>query len=296
MKYTIKYGALLAGLMCAGQIMAQNTFPATGNAGIGTTSPLNKLHIETNGLYQGVYIRHNNGYWSQYIGGSFAAGGYNGITRDNDAGIIFGGASINNASGFVLAPWASLSAGLRMSNTGQTTIYTGTLLGSFDVQHSNSYWVKTHAGSLSTGSYNGISQLNDAGIIFGGTTIGAGPAFVIAPWANATSGLRIQNNGAVQVGNVATPAGYKLYVDTGILTEKVTVAVRTSADWADHVFNKNYPLMPLEQVDIFIKKNGHLPGIPAAAEMVKEGNDLGKTDALLLEKIEELTLHLVEQN
>ncbi|MBL7726960.1 MAG: hypothetical protein JNM68_04705, partial [Dinghuibacter sp.] len=46
----------------------------------------------------------------------------------------------------------------------------------------------------------------------------------------------------------------------------------------------------------FIKKNGHLPGIPAAAEMVKEGNDLGKTDALLLEKIEELTLHLVEQN
>jgi hypothetical protein len=104
-------------------------------------------------------------------------------------------------------------------------------------------------------------------------------------------------NVAVIVGQgVTTPAGYRLYVDQGILTEKVKVAVKTSADWADYVFDEKYRLMPLGLVAQFIQQNKHLPGMPSANEMVKEGNDLGKTDALLLQKIEELTLHLIELN
>jgi hypothetical protein len=93
----------------------------------------------------------------------------------------------------------------------------------------------------------------------------------------------------------ATKPGYKLFVETGILTEKVKVAIKTRADWADHVFNKNYSLMPLPEVAQFIKTNGHLPGVPSAAEVTKEGIDLGKMNAKLLEKIEELTLHLIAQ-
>jgi hypothetical protein len=102
------------------------------------------------------------------------------------------------------------------------------------------------------------------------------------------------NNNVLMGAIPSQPAGYRLYVDKGILTEKVKVAVKTSADWADHVFNKNYPLMPLQQVDAFIQANGHLPGIPSAEEMVKKGNDLGQTDAKLLAKIEELTLYMIE--
>jgi predicted RNase H-like nuclease (RuvC/YqgF family) len=52
--------------------------------------------------------------------------------------------------------------------------------------------------------------------------------------------------------------------------------------------------MSLGEVEQFIKANHHLPNVPSAAEMVNEGNDLGKTDAKLLEKIEELTLYMIE--
>ena len=108
--------------------------------------------------------------------------------------------------------------------------------------------------------------------------------------------MLIKADGSVMIGSVTTPnpAGYKLYVDQGILTEKVKIAVAGSVQWADHVFQSNYPLMPLEQVEAFIQQNKHLPNVLSADEMVKEGNDLGKTDAKLLEKIEELTLYLIE--
>jgi hypothetical protein len=103
------------------------------------------------------------------------------------------------------------------------------------------------------------------------------------------------NNGGFIVGSVnSTPAGYKLYVSQGILTEKIKVAVNGTAQWADYVFAKDYKLMPLAKVELYIKANQHLPNVPSAADMVKEGNDLGKTTAKLLEKIEELTLYMIE--
>lgn len=103
------------------------------------------------------------------------------------------------------------------------------------------------------------------------------------------------NNGGLIVGNVSSlPAGYKLYVSQGILTEKIKVAIVGSANWADYVFAKDYQLMPLAQVEQYIKANQHLPNVPSAADMVKEGNDLGKTTAKLLEKIEELTLYMID--
>ncbi|MBL7727915.1 MAG: hypothetical protein JNM68_09520, partial [Dinghuibacter sp.] len=104
----------------------------------------------------------------------------------------------------------------------------------------------------------------------------------------------IAEDGKVSIGNVsAAPAGYKLYVENGILTEKVKVAVKTSADWADFVFDEQYPLRPINELEQFVRKNKHLPGIPSAGEMVKQGNDLGRTDALLLQKIEELSLYII---
>jgi hypothetical protein len=103
-------------------------------------------------------------------------------------------------------------------------------------------------------------------------------------------------DGKIAIGTIPiTPGGYRLFVDQGILTEKVKVAVAGSAQWADYVFAHDYNLMPLNEVESFIKSNRHLPGVPSAADMVKEGNDLGRTDAKLLEKIEELTLYIIAQ-
>jgi Bacterial shufflon protein, N-terminal constant region len=106
--------------------------------------------------------------------------------------------------------------------------------------------------------------------------------------------LLVDGAGNVKIGNVNTPAGYKLYVEQGILTEKVKVAIKTSANWADHVFAPGYQLTPLNEVETFIKANKHLPGVPSAETMVKEGLDVAAMDAKLLEKIEELTLHMIE--
>ncbi|HRN37439.1 MAG TPA: hypothetical protein PLL18_11065 [Flavobacteriales bacterium] len=86
---------------------------------------------------------------------------------------------------------------------------------------------------------------------------------------------------------------YSLFVGKGILTEKVKVALRNTSEWSDHVFLPNYRLMPLKEVDTFIKEHGHLPGVPSAAQMVESGLDVVKTDAMLMEKIEVITLHLI---
>lgn len=65
--------------------------------------------------------------------------------------------------------------------------------------------------------------------------------------------------------------------------------------WPDYVFEKDYKLMPLSEVESFILQHKHLPSIPSEQEILEKGNDLGEMDQLLLQKIEELTLYIIEQ-
>ena len=95
-------------------------------------------------------------------------------------------------------------------------------------------------------------------------------------------------------GVTKTSSDYSLFVSKGILTEKVKVAVANSSEWADYVFAKDYKLRSLAEVERFVKENKHLPGVPSAADVVENGVDVGKMDAKLLEKIEELTLYMIE--
>lgn len=113
-------------------------------------------------------------------------------------------------------------------------------------------------------------------------------------WTSNQERMRIDASGAVRIGNVTMPTGYKLYVEQGILTEKVKVAVAGSPAWADYVFAPNYNLKPLSEVEAYVKENKHLPNVPSADELVKEGLDLGKMQATQMEKIEELTLYMIE--
>ena len=97
---------------------------------------------------------------------------------------------------------------------------------------------------------------------------------------------------------VSIPVGstYKMAISGGIITEKVRVATNGTLYWADYVFEPTFKLRPLSEVAQFIKLNKHLPDVPSTADVTKNGIDLAETEALLLQKVEELTLYAIEQN
>lgn len=68
------------------------------------------------------------------------------------------------------------------------------------------------------------------------------------------------------------------------------------ANWPDYVFKKDYELMPLNKVQAFINKNGHLPNVPSAEAIEKEGLNLGDAAHVSMQKIEELTLYVLQIN
>ena len=106
-------------------------------------------------------------------------------------------------------------------------------------------------------------------------------------------GIFIAEDGKVGIGEISDmPGAYSLYVEEGILTEKVRVKLQ--GEWADYVFDKDYDLMSLSELESFIKENKHLPEVPSAKEVKKEGMDVAEMNAILLKKVEELTLHVIE--
>jgi len=121
-------------------------------------------------------------------------------------------------------------------------------------------------------------------------------------WGNTgigtyTPNAKLHLNGVQLIGgNSAFPAtGYSLSVDGRIIAEEMRVQLSTS--WPDYVFADDYKLMPIEDLEKSIRQNRHLPNIPSAAEVTAEkGFDLGDINRRLLEKVEELTLYIIQIN
>lgn len=110
---------------------------------------------------------------------------------------------------------------------------------------------------------------------------------------NGAQALRIQNNGNVLIGKTTqTNATYKLDVNGNLRANKVVV----NTTGADFVFDPAYRLAALPAVEQFIQQHHHLPGIAPAAEMQQNGIDMGEHGTKLLQKIEELTLYIIEQD
>jgi hypothetical protein len=83
----------------------------------------------------------------------------------------------------------------------------------------------------------------------------------------------------------------ELAVKGTVLAQEVKVSVD---GWPDYVFHESYPLMPLDELAQRVERDGHLPGMPDAASVAREGLDLGASQRKLLEKVEELTLYVIE--
>ena len=103
----------------------------------------------------------------------------------------------------------------------------------------------------------------------------------------------INRNGNVGIGTSDT-SGYKLAVAGNIISEEVRILPQIN--WPDYVFEENYNLPSLEEVEKYINENGHLKNIPTRKTVNENGFNLGEINAKLLEKIEELMLYTIDQN
>ncbi len=181
------------------------------------------------------------------------------------------------------------------------------------------------------GSYCPSTVKGDAGIFWSGTTNQNNTAgFVIGPHDtdNWIHGLRINHEGNVAVG-LSEPEA-KLHVNSRIMIsgwneksfvikteagddgdevfvvnsngrtwisnklEAQEIEVKSVVSWSDFVFDENYALRSLSEVEAFINENKHLPDVPSEEEVLENGINLGEMDAILLQKIEELTLYVIE--
>jgi hypothetical protein len=111
----------------------------------------------------------------------------------------------------------------------------------------------------------------------------------------ANPAIRIQTNGTVGIGTTLSPTGYRLAVGGKIIAEELKVQLQT-APWPDYVFTPDYKLPTLAEVEKHIAENGHLAEIPSAGQVKANGFEVGEMNRLLLQKVEELTLYMIEQN
>ncbi|PCJ00618.1 MAG: hypothetical protein COB15_02270 [Flavobacteriales bacterium] len=104
--------------------------------------------------------------------------------------------------------------------------------------------------------------------------------------------MRISKEGNVGIGtNAIDGSDFKLSVEGKMRAREILVNAST---WSDFVFADDYELNSLEEVELYIEKNNHLPDVPSEKEILENGFDLAKMDATLLQKIEELTLYMIE--
>ena len=148
----------------------------------------------------------------------------------------------------------------------------------------------------------------------GYTTVSVPQYGIIAPattgsadlWLSGNSGIRMFTNGNA---NPVLSIGANGYVGIGLPAGKVAdemltvygtvharrVKVNLAGPLADYVFDKNYKLMDLKDVESYVNEHSHLPEVPSASEVANNGMDLGEMQNKMLQKIEELTLYVIKQ-
>lgn len=257
---------------------SQNTFPTSGYAGIGTTTPTAPLEITigsvwtTSGWRKSIRLGEGNAI--QFTGGTkkFGIGG----TSPN--GLYFWTTNGEDAT-------QSAEYRMVLRDDGNVGIGTITPQAQLDVQGTFRLGVGGGTGGLAY--CIGFNRISNAQL-FGTTPEG------LALGGDATGiDMAILPNGNVGIGT-AYPQS-KLSVNGNIVARKIKVTA-SSADWPDYVFHKEYQLPSLQEIENYIKTYSHLPGIPDAKEIETNGLDVGEMNKQLLKKIEELTLHMIEMN
>lgn len=244
----------------------------TGNLGLGTTTPMGKLDIN-------------------HAGGQLRLSG----------GTVVGGVWTSATEHLYLADWNTGTKGLLINMTsgnigiGTTNLSTNTKL--------EVVGPATGSGPTIRAGGGGDVVLNSGGSVFfdGNYNYGAGnyirpvAANTQAFFTSGAERMRIASNGNVGIGTTlaANPNNYKLAVN-GLIGAKEVKVENTSTTWPDYVFSSDYKLKPLLELEQYINENKHLPEVPSASDIAVNGQALGEMNVLLLKKVEELTLYIIE--
>ncbi|MCJ8208814.1 hypothetical protein MUY27_03785 [Mucilaginibacter sp. RS28] len=279
-------------LLAVTRSFAQNTYPwpQIGNIGIGTTTPENsegwtkvldvfgstdaKILTSTNAIHTGL--------WSHEFGFYGApAGGITGTYSNHPFSII-----TNKVSRVTINVLGKVGIG---------TFNPAAKLEVFDPVEAN-IMIHSSGGDGTNTELDLVGGSPDASWAIGTNKTAAGGAgdnlFFYKNAGLTGPKMVIRNDGNVGIGT--TSPDQKLTVNGTIHASQVKVD--TSIPVPDYVFKSGYRLKSLQDVKEYIDKNQHLPEIPSASQQEKEGVDLGKMNQLLLKKVEELTIYLIQQD
>ena len=127
-----------------------------------------------------------------------------------------------------------------------------------------------------------------------GTSVPKTRLEVVSETAGA-SGLRLSNLTASSPSVQSTDQFLTVNEKGDVVKARYQLRINNPSEWSDKVFAPGYQLKPLSEIKKYIDANQHLPGVPSASEVARDGVDLVRMNAKLLEKVEELTLYLLEQ-
>jgi len=259
-----------------------NNLTGNDNAAFGNSV----LYNNTKGGYNSAFG--NTALYFNNTGNNNTAIGYAALHHNTDGSYnsAFGNAALNaNETGILNAAFGN-SALLNNTKGSYNSAFGN------DALHHN----KTGNNNIAIGCQSGFNNISGSTNLFMGhqagyNELGSNKLYI----ANNQSSTLIYgefDNKGVGI-NTTVLGGFTLAVEGVIGTRGIEV---TANAWSDFVFNEDYTLRPLEEVAQFIKKNKHLPEVPSESEVLKNGIDLVKMDATLLQKIEELTLYMIELN
>lgn len=281
MKKNLLSGILVAGAILAtsfsvnaqlstptGTVMTNGAGSCAGCVGIGITMPTKKLEVFGDIKLQGNIF-----------------GGRNVLTANAPLSIY---ATNNHTDGAGI----ELFSNDNVSNPGSIEFYPGK--GNTTTNKLGGYNFKINGGSNTLFSAVKINNLG-SGIVRVGIMNDAPKAGLhISGGANGTAiiegTLMVGGTTAVPVTCALTP-NLKLLVNGTIGASEVKVSLAT---WCDYVFEKDYKLKSLKEVDAYIQANKHLPEVPSEKEVVENGVAMGEMMKIHMKKIEELTLYMIE--
>ena len=288
----------------------------TSSVGIGTTGPDSKLHLKGGNFHLETGINNLNPliafgkntinqygqYTIEYIPGSgMNFGTPLGSAKGVQNNILFLSQVGKVGIGKIINPTDAYGARLQIAQLA-TTAQNDKILDLIDGSR-RMFFIT----NLSGWGYCNKSRNNDFGFFWSdGQTFPTGitpqnskAGLIISPFVDCRGGIRIDALGNVGIGTdliVNTYNGvanyYMLSVGGSIRAKEIVV----ETGWADYVFDKKYKLLTLDSLENYIQVNKHLPNIPAAAEVEKNGISLGEMQVKQMEKIEEVSIYLIEMN